>query len=58
MFTSVMRGAGTSKANGKKKGGVKAHVLMNAQHDLPAFVFISEAKEHDLIFFASTQGAK
>ncbi|MBK6732325.1 MAG: transposase [Bacteroidetes bacterium] len=50
LFTSVMRGAGTSKANGKKKGGVKAHVLMNAQHDLPAFVFISEAKEHDLIF--------
>jgi hypothetical protein len=50
LFNSVMRGAGTSKQNGKKKGGVKAHMMIDAKHDLPAFVFISEAKEHDLIF--------
>ncbi len=50
LFNSVMRGAGTSKANGKKKGGVKAHMMISAKHDLPSFVFISEAKEHDLIF--------
>ncbi|MBK7443526.1 MAG: transposase [Bacteroidetes bacterium] len=50
LFNSVMRGAGTAKQNGKKKGGVKAHMMINAKHDLPAFVFISEAKEHDLTF--------
>lgn len=50
LFSSIMRGAGTSKANGKKKGGVKAHMMISAKHDLPSFVFISEAREHDLIF--------
>lgn len=50
LFSSIMRGAGTHKANGKKKGGVKAHVLMDAHHDLPAFVHVTEAKENDLIF--------
>jgi hypothetical protein len=52
LFNSVMRGAGVAGANGKKKGGAKAHVLLNAKHDLPAFVVLSEAKEHDLIFLA------
>lgn len=50
LFNSVMRGAGTADANGKKKGGVKAHVMISAKHDLPCFVFISEGKEHDLTF--------
>jgi len=50
LFNSVMRGAGTAGANGKKKGGAKAHVLVNARHDIPAFVVLTEAKENDLIF--------
>jgi hypothetical protein len=50
LFNSVMRGAGAAKANGKKKGGVKAHMMIDAQHDVPAFVSISEAREHDLTF--------
>lgn len=50
LFNSVMRGAGTMAADGKKKGGAKAHVLINAKHDIPAFVVITEAKENDLVF--------
>lgn len=50
LFNSVMRGAGSPSANGKKKGGAKAHVLVNAKHDIPAFVVITEAKENDRIF--------
>jgi hypothetical protein len=50
LFSSIMQGAGTAKSNGKKKGGVKAHVMVDAQHDIPAFISITEAKEHDLVF--------
>lgn len=50
LFSSIMQGAGDHKANGKKKGGVKAHVLLDAHHDLPAFVHLTQAKENDLVF--------
>ena len=50
LFNSVMRGAGTFKSNGKKKGGVKAHLMIDARHDIPGFVTITEGREHDLTF--------
>jgi hypothetical protein len=50
LFTNVMHGAGDYKSNGKKKGGAKAHVLLNAVHDIPAFISITESREHDLTF--------
>jgi hypothetical protein len=50
LFTSVMRGMGTPGADGKKKGGAKAHMMVDAAHDIPAFVDLTEAKESDLTF--------
>lgn len=50
LFTSIMKGAGSYARNGRKKGGVKAHVLLDAQHNIPALVRITEAREHDLTF--------
>jgi len=55
LFTNVMQGAGTAKRDGRKKGGVKAHVLIDAAHNVPAFVRITEAKEHDLVFLQQLQ---
>ena len=49
LFSNIMRGAGSYKANGKKKGGAKAHVLMSAKEDIPTFVRITEGKEHDQV---------
>lgn len=50
LFSSIMQGAGDRKANGKKKGGAKAHMMIDSHHDLPAFISITEGKEHDLVF--------
>lgn len=50
LFSSIMRGAGTPRKDGKKKGGAKAHMMLDSKHDIPAFIWISEAKEHDLTF--------
>ena len=50
LFQDVMSGAGISKANGKRKGGVKAHMVINLKHLIPSVVFLSPAKENDRVF--------
>jgi hypothetical protein len=51
LFSDVMEGSGTfKKAFGKRKGGVKAHVLIKADEDVPRFVCLTAANENDNIF--------
>ena len=46
-----MKGVGRNpKDEGKKKGGLKVHMMINAHSDTPTFVKISEAKSHDKNF--------
>jgi len=49
LFSDVMRTSGMKPA-GKRKGGVKAHVLIKANEDVPRFVCLTEAIENDNIF--------
>ena len=50
LFSDILKGAGTYNAQGKKKGGAKAHVVLSAKQDLPCFVWITEARECDKSF--------
>lgn len=51
LFSQVMKGVGRNpKNNGKKKGGLKVHMMIDAHSDTPSFVKISEAKQHDKNF--------
>ena len=50
LFTNLIKGAGSYKSNGQKKGGVKAHLLLNATHNVASFVRITEGASHDLVF--------
>jgi hypothetical protein len=50
LFSNIIRGAGSYKSNGRKKGGVKAHVLLHAGHEVGSFIRITEGKQHDLTF--------
>jgi hypothetical protein len=46
-----MKGVGRNpKGDGKKKGGLKVHMLTDVHADTPQFVKISEAKMHDKNF--------
>lgn len=47
LFSEVFKACGNANANGKKKGGVKAHVLIRAKDDVPCFVHIAEASGND-----------
>jgi hypothetical protein len=53
LFSNIMQGAGTAKSNGRKKGGIKAHTMIDAEHNLPCFTLLTEAKHHDLVFLQS-----
>jgi len=50
LFCDVLKGAGTYKLNGKKKGGLKAHVLMRVRDQVPSFVYLSAAAQNDRNF--------
>ena len=52
LFSDCMKGAGTYRADGRKKGGVKAHVLLDAKTDLPGLINITEGARNDRIFMA------
>jgi hypothetical protein len=47
LFSEVFKACGNANANGKKKGGVKAHVLIRAKDNIPCFVHITEAAGSD-----------
>ncbi len=51
LFSDIMKGVGRNPKNdGKKKGGLKVHMMIDAHSDTPEFVKISEAKRHDNTF--------
>jgi hypothetical protein len=51
LFSDIMKGVGRNpKGDGKKKGGLKVHMLTDIHADTPQFVKISEAKMHDKKF--------
>lgn len=47
MFKSIMECVGRNPKNGKRKGGIKVHTVVNADEIVPSLVWFSEAKTHD-----------
>ena len=50
LFSTVMQSTGSFGLNGKKKGGIKAHMLVRAKDNLPCFVRLTEGKQSDSKF--------
>ena len=47
LFSQILKGVGRTPKNNKKKGGIKAHTLLEASCVLPSFVDYSAAAIHD-----------
>ncbi len=47
LFSTIMQSTGCKGTNGRKKGGIKAHVLLRAKDNLPCFVRLSDGKQND-----------
>ena len=60
LFTDILKGVGRNpKGDGKKKGGLKVHMLTDVHADVAIYARISEAKRHDKKFlkYLSLQAA-
>jgi hypothetical protein len=51
LFHDVLQGAGTIPSNGKRKGGLKAHVMIKSSEDTPCLVALTKAAANDRVFF-------
>ena len=51
LFSQVLRGTGRNPNNGKKKGGIKAHTIIDENIDLPMFVDFTAGvvNDHELM---------
>ena len=47
LFSDILKGVGRNPINGKKKGGIKMHTMINAMEDVPCLVKYSSAATHD-----------
>lgn len=47
LFKAIMGCVGRNPKNGKRKGGIKVHTVVNADEMVPSLVWFSEAKTHD-----------
>lgn len=50
LFSDILKGAGRNPVNGKKKGGIKMHTMINALEDVPCLVRFTSAATHDHTF--------
>ena len=56
LFTDILKGVGRNPKNdGKKKGGLKVHMLIDASQSIAKFVKITAAKMHDKQFMKEIQ---
>lgn len=56
LFSDILKGVGRNPKNdGKKKGGLKVHMLIDAVQSVGRFIKITEAKVHDKNFLKELQ---
>lgn len=53
LFHDILAGLGTAPLNGKRKGGLKAHVMIKASEDTPCVVSLTKGSANDRTFFKS-----
>ncbi len=58
LFVDVFTGAGRNKIEGKKKGGIKAHVLLSLHSLIPEIVWMSAASKNDKDFLGQLKPLK
>jgi len=56
LFSDILKGVGRNpKGDGKKKGGLKVHMLIDAVQSVGRFIKITQAKVHDKNFLKSLE---
>ena len=49
LFKDILKCVGRNPENGKKKGGIKVHTVINVDESVPKLVWFTDATKHDHI---------
>ncbi len=52
LFKAIMKCVGRKPADGKSKGGIKVHTMLNAYEQVPQLIHFTDAAAHDHAFLA------
>ena len=52
LFKAIMKCVGRKPLNGKSKGGIKVHTMLNAYEEVPQLIHFTDAATHDHTFLA------
>jgi len=55
LFQEILKGSGLSKSDGRRKGGIKVHTLLNASQDVPCMIRYSPSADSDVKFLKEVQ---
>lgn len=58
LFKEILKNAGRTPANGKRKGGMKVHTMIRADQDIPCLVKMTAAAKHDVPFIKNLKLAQ
>ena len=52
IFKAIMKCVGRKPADGKSKGGIKVHTMLNAYEQVPQLIHFTDAATHDHTFLS------
>ena len=52
LFKAIMKCVGRKPLNGKSKGGIKVHTMLNAYEEVPQLIYFTDAATHDQTFLS------
>jgi len=55
LFKEILKGSGLSKADGRKKGGIKVHTLLHANSDVPTMIRYSPSADNDAKYLSEVK---
>jgi Transposase DDE domain/Domain of unknown function (DUF4372) len=58
LFQEILKGAGRSRDDGRRKGGIKVHTLLHSNQDVPTMIRFSAAAANDAKFLKEVQLAR
>ncbi len=58
LFKEILKAAGTTPKNGKRKGGIKVHMAVNAREDIPYLVKFTSSATNDRTFMPAINPPK
>ena len=58
LFKAILKCVGRKRLDGRSKGGIKVHAMLNSYEEVPQLIYFSDAATHDHTFLAKISFAR